>query len=310
KYDSDNKKVSLGMKQLLENPWETMSSKYPVGKIIKGKITNIAQYGVFVEIDNGIEGLVHISEISWLKNNISPAKILSIGQEVDVMVIEIDADHHRISLGIKQTMPNPWKIFADKYEVGDIVEGVIKNSTEFGFFVELEGGIDALLHISDLESDGDVKKYGKNDKIKVVVLSINYELERISVGVKQLNINLKEEVKKYIEGADLSATVKIIKKDFLEVEIDSSNLKGIVKKEYISKDKREQRTDKFKIGDILDTKVCAFNSKSGKLLLSLYSISDANDLNDDDTEYTYTGEEIKKDTIGSVFSNLFDKMKE
>ena len=168
KYDEETKKVSLGMKQLQENPWETIETKYPVNSIVKGKVTNIAQYGVFVEIENGIEGLVHVSEMSWLKNNVSPSKVLSIGQDVNVMILDIDTEHHRISLGIKQCSENPWKQFSDAYKVGDILEGVIKNITEFGLFVEFENGVDGLVHTSDLdwedvEGKEAIKNYKKNE---------------------------------------------------------------------------------------------------------------------------------------------------
>jgi small subunit ribosomal protein S1 len=151
KFDPKTKRVSLGMKQLQENPWEIIETKYPVGTVVKGKVTNIAQYGVFVEIDNGIEGLVHVSEMSWLKNNILPSKFLSLGQEVEVMVLDIDASHHRISLGIKQCTKNPWQEFSEKYKVGDILNGSVKNITDFGLFVEFESGVDGLIHISDLD---------------------------------------------------------------------------------------------------------------------------------------------------------------
>ncbi|MDR3290022.1 MAG: 30S ribosomal protein S1 [Rickettsiales bacterium] len=311
KYDAEAKKVSLGMKQLQENPWTTITEKYPTGKVTKGKVTSIAQYGVFVEIDNGIEGLVHISEISWFKNNLSPAKILSVGQEINVMVLEIDTEHHRISLGIKQTTENPWKIFADKHEVGDILDGVVKNSTEFGLFVELEGGLDALLHISDLEFEDDIKKYNKGDKIQVVLLSTDYEQERIAVGIKQLKINLKEEVKKYEKGVDVKAIVKIVKKDLLEVESEITGLKALIKKSYISKDKKEQKTDKFKVSEIVEGKVYIFDTKTGKFEISLKPLNEIVESEDKEDVFVdqYTGDEIKKDTLGSIFGNLFDKIK-
>ncbi|GMO66434.1 MAG: 30S ribosomal protein S1 [Rickettsiales bacterium] len=307
KYDSETKKVSLGMKQLQENPWNSISEKYPAGKITRGKVTSIAQYGVFIEIDNGIEGLVHISEISWFKNNLSPAKILSVGQEIDVMVLEIDTEHHRISLGIKQTTPNPWKIFADAHEIGDILEGVVKNSTDFGLFVELDGNLDALLHISDLEREEDIKKYNKGDKVEVVLLSTDFEQERIAVGVKQLRINLKEEIKKYSPDVDVKAVVKLVKKDLLEVEVEDTQLKAIIKRTYLSKDKKDQKTDKFKISEIVEGKIYIFDAKTGKFEISLKPLNQIVE-GEDEEEVSidqYTGQEVKKDTLGSVFSNVF-----
>jgi len=310
KYDPENKKVSLGMKQLQENPWETINAKYPVGKITKGKVTTIAQYGVFVEIENGIEGLVHISEMSWFKNNLSPAKILSVGQEIDVMVLDIDSEHHRISLGIKQTTSNPWKEFSEKYLVGDILEGTIKNITEFGLFVEFPSGVDGLVHISDLNSEEDIKKYNKNDKIKVVLLGTNYEQERISIGVKQLDKNLKEEIGKLAKGADVSCIVKTVKKEFLEVEINCG-LKAIIKRVDIAKDKKDQRTDKFKVGEKLEGKVLLFEPNNGKFLITLKPISDTSEDEEQEEEDfdidQYTGNDTGA-TLGSVFGNLFEQI--
>ena len=310
KYDPETKKVSLGMKQLQENPWETINTKYPIGKITKGKVTTIAQYGVFVEIDNGIEGLVHISEMSWFKNNLSPAKVLSIGQDIDVMVLDIDSEHHRISLGIKQTTPNPWKEFAESHSVGDILEGVIKNITEFGLFVEFPSGVDGLVHVSDLESEEDIKKYNKNDKVKVVLLGTNYEQERISIGIKQLKCDLKEEIKKFEKGADISCIVKTVKKEYLEVEVDCG-LKAIIKRIDVAKDKKDQKTDKFKVGEKLEGKIFVFDPNTGKFLITLKPISDIEENLEEEEEFDidqYTGTDTGT-TLGSVFGNLFDQMK-
>ena len=310
KYDPETKKVSLGMKQLQENPWETINTKYPIGKITKGKVTTIAQYGVFVEIDNGIEGLVHISEMSWLKNNLSPAKVLSVGQEIDVMILDIDSEHHRISLGIKQTTPNPWKEFAESHSVGDILEGVIKNITEFGLFVEFPSGVDGLVHVSDLESEEDIKKYNKNDKVKVVLLGTNYEQERISIGIKQLKYDLKEEIKKFEKGADVSCIVKTVKKEYLEVEVECG-LKAIIKRIDVAKDKKDQKTDKFKVGEKLEGKIFIFDANTGKFLISLKPISDIEENIEEEEEFDidqYTGNDTGT-TLGSVFGNLFEQMK-
>ena len=319
KYDEETKKVSLGMKQLQENPWETIETKYPVNSIVKGKVTNIAQYGVFVEIENGIEGLVHVSEMSWLKNNVSPSKVLSIGQDVNVMILDIDTEHHRISLGIKQCSENPWKQFSDAYKVGDILEGVIKNITEFGLFVEFENGVDGLVHTSDLdwedvEGKEAIKNYKKNEKVKVVLLGSNYEQERISLGIKQLsNENFKQEANELEAGQKVSCIVRNIRKDFMEVEIDPG-LKGIIKKIDVSADKKEQKTDKFTVGEKLDANIISFDNETGKLMLALKSLEDVknNDSQEDDEEdfdieqYMNTNTNA---TLGSVFGNVFNSMK-
>lgn len=319
KYDEETKKVSLGMKQLQENPWETIETKYPVNSIVKGKVTNIAQYGVFVEIENGIEGLVHVSEMSWLKNNVSPSKVLSIGQDVNVMILDIDTEHHRISLGIKQCSENPWKKFSDAYKVGDILEGVIKNITEFGLFVEFENGVDGLVHTSDLdwedvEGKEAIKNYKKNEKVKVILLGSNYEQERISLGIKQLsNENFKQEANELEAGQKVSCIVRNIRKDFMEVEIDLG-LKGIIKKIDVSADKKEQKTDKFTVGEKLDANIISFDNETGKLMLALKSLEDVekNDSQEDEEEdfdieqYMNTNTNA---TLGSVFGNVFNSMK-
>lgn len=321
KYDEETKKVSLGMKQLQENPWETIETKYPVNSIVKGKVTNIAQYGVFVEIENGIEGLVHVSEMSWLKNNVSPSKVLSIGQDVNVMILDIDTEHHRISLGIKQCSNNPWKEFSDSYKVGDILEGTIKNITEFGLFVEFESGVDGLVHTSDLdwedyEGKEAIKNYKKNEKVKVVLLGSNYEQERISLGIKQLsNENFKEEVNKLEKGQKVSCIVRNVRKDFIEAEIDLG-LKGIIKKIDISADKKEQKTDKFTVGEKLEANIIVFDNNTGKLLLALKSLEDVekNDSQEEsESEEDFDIEQYMNTntntTLGSVFGNIFNNMK-
>ena len=318
KFDEKTRKVSLGMKQLQENPWETIETKYPVNAIVKGHVTNIAQYGVFVEIENGIEGLVHVSEMSWLKNNISPAKFLTVGQEVSVMVLDINIDHHRISLGIKQCEKNPWQEFSSKYLVGDEIEGIIKNITDFGLFIEFENGVDGLVHVSDLDANdlegkNSLKQYNKNDKIKIVLLGSNFEQERISLGVKQLNIpNFKEEIRKLEKGSKQSAIVRVVRKDFLEVELDIE-LKGIVKRSDISSDKKEQRTEKFKVGDRIDATLLSFNIGSGKLLLTLKSLEEAekSPSSEEDEEEFDIEQYMNPDagtTLGSVLGNVFQNI--
>jgi small subunit ribosomal protein S1 len=319
KYDEDTKKVSLGMKQLQENPWETIEEKYPVNSVVKGHVTNIAQYGVFVEIENGVEGLVHISEMSWLKNNPSPAKILSVGQELNVMVLDISTEHHRISLGIKQCVTNPWKTFAESNESGDTLEGIVKNATDFGLFVEFESGIDGLIHISDLdwnEPDGKtaLQKYKRGDKIKVALLSCDYEQERISLGVKQLsNEHFKRDLDALQPGKKVNCTVKNIRRDFLEVEIELG-LKGLIKKSDISSEKRDQKTDKFTIGDKFEAIVFVYEKNIGKLVVTLKNLdeiineSPVTKSDEEDFDITQYMEADNNTTLGSVFGNIFNNI--
>lgn len=273
KYDEKTKRVSLGMKQLQKNPWELISDKYPIGSTVKGQVTNLTNYGAFIEIEKGIEGLVHVSEMSWLKNNSLPSKFLTQGQDVEVMVLDINPQNHRISLGIKQCEKNPWQIFSEAHKVGDIVEGIVRNYTEFGLFIGFDSGVDGLVHMSDICEEGNpeevVKTFKKDEKIKAVVLGSNHEKERISLGIKQVNNkDLKKDLEKLEVGEVVSCSVVNVKKDFLEVELDLG-LKAVIKRLDISSSKQEQRTDKFSVGDIVEAKINIFNKVSGKILLSI-----------------------------------------
>jgi len=301
KYDEGSKRVSLGMKQLQENPWQSIETRYPVGSMVNGKVTNIATYGAFVEIENGIEGLVHVSEMSWFKNNITPNKFLTSSQEVQVMVLDIDAKNHRISLGMKQCNKNPWQNFSDTYFVGDILEGTVKNYTEFGLFVGFDSGVDGLIHVSDVawKANGEelIKSYKKDEKIKVMVLGSNYEKERISLGIKQLeNTNFKSDIEKIVNGLIVSCVVVNVKKDFLEVELDIG-LKAIVKRLDVSKNKQDQKTESFEIGDRIEAKVTLFNNVTGKMLLSIKDME-----SDEQDTYIYSNDDSS--SSGSSLGNI------
>lgn len=302
KFDEDTKRISLGMKQLQQNPWDTIAQRYPVGSVVKGHVTNITTYGAFVEIENGIEGLVHVSEMSWLKNNSTPGKFLSVSQEVEVMVLDINPQNHRISLGMKQCEKNPWQAFSENYQVGDVVEGVVKNFTEFGLFVGFDSGVDGLVHVSDISSEGTaeeiLKKFKKDEKIKVVVLGGNYEKERISLGVKQLhNPNFKNEIAQIEAGLVTSCVVVNVKKDFLEVELDNG-LKAVIKRLDISKNKQDQKTEKYEVGDRIEAKVVLFNKVTGKLLLSI------KDMEAEEHEAHIYSDSDSGTTIGSIAGDV------
>lgn len=308
KFDEVTKRVSLGMKQLQQNPWESIAARYPVGATLKGKVTNITSYGAFVEIEPGIEGLVHVSEMSWLKNNSTPNKSINAGQEVEVMVLDINSQNHRISLGMKQCEQNPWQSFSEKYKVGDVVDGVVKNFTEFGLFIGFDSGVDGLIHTSDISTEGLTeemqKKYKSGDKIKVIVLGSNYEKERISLGIRQLdNSGFQAELDKISEGAVVSCAVIAVKKDFLEVELDSG-LKAIIKRLDLSKNKQDQKTEKFEVGDRLEAKVMMFNKISGKLLLSI------KDMEVEEQEAHLYSEGSSGTTIGSIAGDVLESLKE
>jgi len=308
KYDEATKRVSLGMKQLQQNPWESILQRYPVGATLKGKVTNLTNYGAFVEIEQGIEGLVHVSEMSWLKNSNNPNKFISVGQDVEVMILDINPQNHRISLGMKQCEQNPWQSFSDKNKVGDIVEGIVKNFTEFGLFIGFDSGVDGLVHSSDLSTNGITeevqKKYKSGDKIKVMVLGSNHEKERISLGIRQLeNNNFLNEISKINENSIVSAVIIAIKKDFLEVELDCG-LKAIIKRLDISNNKQNQKTENFEVNDRIEAKVTLFNKITGKLLLSI------KDLEAQEQENHFYSQENSGSTIGSIAGDVLESLKD
>lgn len=277
KFNPETKRISLGIKQLEENPWDGMNDKYPLGGKHKGVVTSITDYGVFVELAPGIEGLVHVSEFSWLKNNLHPKKLFTTGQEVEVMVLEFDIEKHRIGLGIKQCEDNPWASFAVKYPIGSMVEGEIKNIVEFGLFIGLEGGIDGLIHISDLSWDEDqqaeiIKNYNKDEVVKAVVLGIDSEKERISLGVKQMNGDPFEAVMRTRKKGDVvTCTVTAIKDDGIEVSIENSVI-SFIKRADIAKDKVDQRPERFAIGDRIDAKITSVEKDERKINASIKAL--------------------------------------
>jgi len=304
KCDEKNKRISLGMKQLQQNPWESLEERFPVGKIVKGIVTNVTNYGAFVEIENGIEGLVHVSEISWTKNSNNPNKDLTPNQEIDVMILDINSKNHRISLGIKQCIKNPWEDFADKHVVGDIVEGEVRNYTNFGLFVGLEGDVDGLIYMSDL-AHGDnpeekLKNYKEGDKIKVVVLGSSPEKQKIALGIKQLeNNNFKQELSEVKEGAIISSIVLAVKKDLIEIETDIG-LKGTIKRLELGKKKNNQKTENFMEGDRIEAKITLFDPKTGKLSLSIREMEE-----DQENNYVYSSEK-SGESIGNIVGDLFN----
>jgi len=276
KFDQATKRVSLGMKQLESNPWQGAGDKYPVGTKLQGKITNITDYGAFVELEPGIEGLVHVSEISWVKKNAHPSKLVSVSQEVNVIVLDIDASKHRISLGMKQCEENPWAIYAAKVNAGDIIEGEIRNITDFGLFVGLEGEIDGLIHHSDLSwaESGDVaiKNYKKGERIKAKILGIDVEKERISLGVKQLERDpFDSEFAGVEKGSTITCTVTEVSNDGINVKV-TDNIQSFIKKNELARERQDQRPERFAVGDRIDAKVIAVDKATRKVSVSLKSL--------------------------------------
>jgi small subunit ribosomal protein S1 len=276
KYDQATKRVSLGMKQLESNPWQGADVKYPVGTKLKGKITNITDYGAFVELEPGIEGLVHVSEISWVKKSAHPSKLVSVSQEVNVVVLDMDAAKHRISLGMKQCEENPWAIYASKVKPGDIIEGEIRNITDFGLFVGLDGDIDGLVHHSDLswKEAGEVaiKNYKKGERVKAKILAIDVEKERVSLGVKQLDSDpFENEMGNLKKGATVTCTVAEVRPDGILVKV-TDHVQSFVKKADLARERQEQRPERFAVGDRVDVKIMSVEAESRKVTVSIKAL--------------------------------------
>ncbi|MEM9262974.1 MAG: 30S ribosomal protein S1 [Pseudomonadota bacterium] len=275
KINPETHRISLGMKQLSPDPWEGVAAKYPLGAKFRGAITNITDYGAFVELEDGIEGLVHVSEMSWVKKNVHPGKIVSTSQEVEVMVLEVDESKRRISLGLKQCLDNPWERFAEEFPEGAVIEGEIKNITEFGLFVGLNEEMDGMVHLSDLDWDRSgeeaIKDYNKGDTVHVKVLDVDPEKERISLGVKQVGADPIETVEGGIKkGADVTCTVTAIETGGIEVQVGGEGgPKAFIRKSDLSKDRNEQRPDRFAVGDKIDARVTAFDKTSRRISLSI-----------------------------------------
>jgi small subunit ribosomal protein S1 len=272
KVNPDTQRISLGMKQLEADPWEGVEAKYPVGAKFKGRVTNITDYGAFVELEPGVEGLVHVSEMSWTKKNVHPGKIISTSQEVEVVVLEVDPVKRRVSLGLKQCMPNPWEVFAEKFSPGTIVEGDIKNITEFGLFIGLDGDVDGMVHMSDLawNKTGEEAMAGhkKGDHLKAVVLDVDVAKERISLGVKQLEGDPFEAVGTIKKGDIVTCTVTAVQDGGIEVSV-GEGLQAFIRRAELSRDRSEQRPERFGVGDKIDARVTNFDKTSRKLTLSI-----------------------------------------
>ena len=275
KFNEDTQRISLGMKQLESDPWAKVEGKYHVGEVYTGKVTNITDYGAFVELEDGIEGLVHVSEMSWTRKNVHPGKIVSTSQEVEVKVLEVDADKRRISLGIKQCTPNPWAAYIEEHPVGSVIEGKIKNITEFGLFVGLSDEIDGMIHLSDISWDKSgeeaVKDYTKGQDIKAKIIDVDVEKERISLGIKQLT---EDSVSAALNGLKKGDVVKgkVTAIDDKALTVDVNGASATIKKADLSRDKALQNTENFKEGDEVEAKVTSVDKKNAKVTLSIKAL--------------------------------------
>ena len=273
RFNSETQRISLGMKQLEADPWEGVAAKYPPGAKYSGRVTNITDYGAFVELEPGVEGLVHVSEMSWTKKNVHPGKIVSTSQEVDVLVLDVDSSKRRISLGLKQVQRNPWEEFLELHPVGSEVEGEIRNITEFGLFIGIGQDIDGMVHMSDLSWDeaGELAmaKYEKGQIVRAKVLDVDVEKERISLGVKQLAVDPAASVLEKVHKGDIvTCVVTAVQSNGIEVKVDDV-LTGFIRRAELSRDKAEQRPDRFNVGDKVDARVVAVDRAARKLSLTI-----------------------------------------
>ena len=273
KFNDETQRISLGIKQLTEDPWLKVIDRFPVGSKMTGVVTNITDYGSFVELEDGIEGLVHVSEMSWTKKNVHPGKIVSTSEKVEVIVLEIDVSKRRISLGIKQCIENPWKSYKDNNKIGSTIEGEIRNITEFGLFIGLSDDIDGLVHLSDLSWDGNgdelIKSFTKGDSIKAKILDIDVDKERISLGIKQLTEDLaSSEIDNIRKGSTVTCTIAVISDNGLDVTV-GDNIKGFIKKSDLARERNDQRTDRYGVGDKVDATVTNIDKKQRKINLSI-----------------------------------------
>jgi small subunit ribosomal protein S1 len=283
KINHETHRISLGMKQLLDDPWQGIEAKYPINARFHGRVTNITDYGAFVELEPGIEGLIHVSEMSWTKKNVHPGKIVATSQEVDVQVLEVDSVKRRISLGLKQTLANPWESFAEKYPIGSDVEGEVKNKTEFGLFVGLDGDVDGMVHLSDLDwqkpGEQAIEAYNKGDIVKARVLDVDVEKERISLGIKQLGADAfastpaeeggAGDLKK---GAVVTCEVIDVKEGGIDVKIAGSDLTAFIKRNELARDRADQRPERFAVGEKVDARITQFERRARKVSVSIKAL--------------------------------------
>jgi len=272
KINKDTHRISLGMKQLQTDPWDIVERTYPLGSVHQGRVTNITDYGAFVELEAGVEGLVHVSEMSWTKKNVHPGKIVSTSQEVEVMVLEIDSAKRRVSLGIKQVQRNPWEVFAETNPAGSIIEGEVKNITEFGLFVGLEGDIDGMVHLSDISWDqrGEdaIQNFRKGDIVKAAVSEVDVERERISLSIKAVgDDSFTDAVDGVKRGSIITVVVTAIEDGGIEVEYNGA--KSFIRRSDLARDRADQRPERFSVGDKVDVRVTNIDSKTRKLGLSI-----------------------------------------
>lgn len=308
RFNRETQRISLGMKQLESDPWKGVEERYTVGSRHRGKVTNIADYGAFVELEQAVEGLIYVTEMSWTKKNIHPSKVLSQGQEVEVMVLDVDMTKRRISLGLKQCSENPWQKFAEKFPVGSILEGEIKNITEFGLFVGVDEDLDGMVHLTDVSWESDekaIESYKKGDTIKVKVLDVDPEKERISLGIKQLNDDPFESSLGGINKGDvLTGTITHVSDKGVEVALEGG-LTGTIRKADLSRDRDYQRPERFAIGEKIDAKVTSIDRSGRKVVMSVK----ARELDEEKQAMSEFGSADSGASLGDILGEAFSRVK-
>lgn len=308
RFNRETQRISLGMKQLESDPWKGVEERYTVGSRHRGKVTNIADYGAFVELEQAVEGLIYVTEMSWTKKNIHPSKVLTQSQEVEVMVLDVDMAKRRISLGLKQCSENPWQKFAEKFPIGSILEGEIKNITEFGLFVGVDEDLDGMVHLTDVSWESDekaIENYKKGDVIKVKVLDVDPEKERISLGIKQLNDDPFESSLGTINKGDiLTGTITHVSDKGVEVALDGG-LTGTIRKADLSRDRDYQRPERFAVGEKIDAKVTSIDRGGRKVVMSVK----ARELDEEKQAMSEFGSTDSGASLGDILGEAFSRAK-
>lgn len=309
RINPETQRISLGMKQLDKDPWDGVAAKYPIGAKVKGRVTNITDYGAFVELEDGIEGLVHVSEMSWTKKNVHPGKILSTSEEIQVQVLEVDPAKRRISLGLKQVQQNPWESFSEKHPSGSLVEGEIKNITEFGLFIGLDGDVDGMVHLSDLDwkrsGEEAIKDYKKGDHVRAQVLDVDIEKERISLGIKQVAGDPMESLAGVKKGDTVTCEVVGVEENGLNVKIAGSEMTAYIKRADLARDRSEQRPERFAVGEKVDAKVTQIDSKARRINVSIKALEIA----DEKAAVAQYGSSDSGASLGDILGAALNKAK-
>lgn len=310
KVNPETQRISLGMKQLETDPWDGVAAKYPLEARLTGRVTNITDYGAFVELEPGVEGLVHVSEMSWTKKNVHPGKIVSTSQEVQVMVLEVDPVKRRISLGLKQCMDNPWEAFSGQFPIGTHVEGEIKNITEFGLFVGLEGDVDGMVHLSDLDwnrpGEEAIQEFQKGQVVKAIVLDVDTDKERISLGIKQLDGDPFESLGAIKKGETISCTVTEVQENGIEVNVGEENVTAFIRRSDLSRDRSEQRPERFAVGTKVNARVTNIDTKARRISLSIKAL----EIHEEKEAVAQYGSSTSGASLGDILGAALNKVKD